>query len=103
MLAETIEQVGLLAEKDGTNQILDRSFQILPGCGPYLRDLIEAMWMEDRIRTAGPISTRITLEEHIKGWQKQKERTAAVSSGPSFSNHKTATDNPDMAEIDHLL
>ena len=103
MNPDILEQVGLLAEKEGADQILNGLFQIPVGCNPYLRDLIEAMRMEERVRAAGPISTRTSLEEHIKGWRKQKEHTAAVSVGLSFSDHKAATDDPEMAEIDRLL
>jgi hypothetical protein len=71
MSAEIIEQVGLLADKDGADQILSGSFPIPSGCDPYLRDLIGAMRMEDQVRVTGPIPTRISMEEHIKGWQKQ--------------------------------
>jgi hypothetical protein len=58
--------------------------------------------MDQRVAKAGPIPSTISLEEYNKGWKKQKEHTAAVSAGLSFSEHKAAIDNPDMAEINQL-
>jgi hypothetical protein len=57
MTDKIIDQAGLLAEKEGADQILYGFFQIPAGCDPYLRDLIKATRMEEQVRAAGPIST----------------------------------------------
>jgi hypothetical protein len=61
------------------------------------------MRMSKACSDAGPISSTISIEEHKQGWRKQKEKTASVKSGLSFSDHKAAVYDDDMAEIDRLL
>jgi hypothetical protein len=64
---------------------------------------MEEMRMDDRTRAAGPIPATISKEEHQSGWKKQKEQTASVSSGLAFSDHKAASYDDEMSEIDRLL
>jgi hypothetical protein len=59
--------------------------------------------MDKKAINAGPIPTSISTEEHVTGWRKQKEQTAVVSSGLTFSDHKAAAEDPEIAEIDRLL
>jgi hypothetical protein len=103
MKQNILDMIGLYAEKEGAEQILSGTFIPPQDCDPYLRDLIDEMRMEDRVRAAGPIPTTISLQEHQQGWKKQKERTASVRSGLSFSDHKAASEDDDMSEIDRLL
>jgi hypothetical protein len=103
MKPNIIASIGIYVEKQGAEQILDGTFNPPQDCDPYLRDLIEEMQMEDRVRAAGFILTNISLAEHQQRWKKQKEHTALVRSGLSFSNHKAACQDDNMAEIGQLL
>jgi hypothetical protein len=103
MQDDILELVGLLAEKEGADQILNGTFEPPIDCDPYLKELMEEMRMDDRTRAAGPIPATISKEEHQSGWKKQKERTASVSSGLAFSDHKAASYDDEMSEIDRLL
>ena len=73
-----LEDVGLYAELEGAEQILNGTFVPPEDCDPYLKDFIEELQMEDWVRASGLIPTTISEEEHKRGWKKQKERTAAV-------------------------
>jgi hypothetical protein len=59
--------------------------------------------MSNACSAAGPIVSTISLDEHKQGWKKQKEKTALVNSGLSFSDHKAAIYDDNMAEIDRLM
>jgi hypothetical protein len=58
--------------------------------------------MPDIVRKAGTISTDIYLQDHIRGWRRQKERTGSVRTAVGFSDHIAATYHNGMAEIDRL-
>jgi hypothetical protein len=103
MTADIFSEVGILAEKEGADQILAGTFVAPPGCNPYLKELIKEMRMEEKTRKAGPIPAMISLEEHQRGWKKQKKKTASVSSGLAFSDHKAACYDGEMSKIDRLM
>ena len=103
MQPNLIDRIGLYAEKDGAEQILAGTFEFPEDGDPYRKEMVEEMRMEDRVREAGPLPTGISRTEHNNGWKKQKERTASVTAGLSFSDHKAAIEDEDMAEIDRLL
>jgi hypothetical protein len=98
-----LDEVGFLAEKEGAQRIMDGTFTPPACCNPYLKELMEEMRMDNRTRAAGPIPSTISLKEHQTGWKRQKEKTASVSSGLAFSDHKAASYDDEMAEIDRLL
>ena len=91
------------AEKEGAEQILAGTFEFPASGDPYMKDVVEEMRMEERVRAAGPISTSISREEHNLGWKKQNKRMASVRAGLSFSDHKAAIEDDEMAEIDRLF
>jgi hypothetical protein len=103
MADDIISEIGILAEKEGADQILAGTFVAPLGCDPYLKELIDEMRMEEKTRKAGPIPATLSLEEHQNGWKKQKEKTASVSSGLAFSDHKAASYDDEMSEIDRLM
>jgi hypothetical protein len=98
-----VDLVGFAAEKDAVHHILDGSFMIPRDCDPYLRKFLDAVRQPDVIQQEGPISTVITLEDHIQGWQRQKERTASVRSELGFADHIAATYHKGMAETDRMF
>ena len=103
MQPNLINRIGLYTEKQGAEQILGGTFDFLTDGDPYMQELVSEMRMEDRVRAAGPIPTAISQAEHNQGWKKQNEQTASASAGLSFSDHKAAIDDKDMAEINRLL
>ena len=97
------EDIGYLAETDAKYHILNGTYVPPPDTDQYMREFIEEMRMPNSVRKKGPISTSITPEEHRQGWKRQKERTAAESTGLSFSHHKAASECPTLAEMDRIL
>jgi hypothetical protein len=98
-----LELVGYAAEKPAAQHILDGSFEIPPTCDPHLAILLNALRMPDIVRKAGTISTDISLQDYIRDWRRQKERTGSVRTALGFSDHIAATYHNGMAEIDCLL
>jgi hypothetical protein len=103
MEGSMIEDLGYLAETDAKYHILNGTYVPPPDTDQYMREFIEEMRMPNSVRKKGPISTSIPAEEHRQGWKKQKERTAAESTGLSFSHHKAASESPTLAEMDRIL
>jgi hypothetical protein len=98
-----VDLVDFAAEKESVQHILDGSFRIPADCNPYLHKFLEAVRQPEAIRRVGPISTVITLKDHIKGWRRQKEHTASVRSELGFADHIEATHHKGMAETERMF
>jgi hypothetical protein len=59
--------------------------------------------MPEAVQRAGTIFTEISLQDHIRGWRRQKERTGSVRTAPGLSDHIVATYHKGMAKFDRLL
>jgi hypothetical protein len=95
--------IGFSAEMPAANDILAGTFDTSDIPDKAMRKVIEYLRMPDSVVKAGPIDPQISVEEHIAGWNAQKERTASVRTALSFSDHKAAAQHPGLAKIDTLL
>ena len=50
----------------------------------------------------GPISTRISTQEHIQRWKKQKERTSSYNGKLNFNDNKAGSQDEHIAQLDYL-
>ena len=103
MTLALVEDFGYLAETDAKYHVLNGTYTPPTGTDQYMSEFIEELCMPNSVRTKGPIPTSLSPKEHCQGWKRQKERTAAESSGLSFSHHKAASENPTLAEMDRIL
>ena len=95
--------VGFWGEKESASQILKGTFDTSSVQDKHLRLLMDHLRKPNSIIEAGEIPTTITLDEHIKEWRRQKEKTVSVSDTMDFWHHITATFNHHLAEMDRLL
>jgi hypothetical protein len=99
-----LELVGYAAKKPAAQDILEGSFEIPTTFDPHLGILRNALRMPEFVRQAGTtIYTDISLQDHIQGWRRQKERTGSVRTALGFLDHIAAMYHNGMAEIDRLL
>jgi hypothetical protein len=104
MEASLIADLGYFTETEAKYQILEGTYAPPTGTDQdMMPEFIEELRMPELIRAKGPISTSITPEEYHQGWNPQKERTAAKSTGLSFSHHKAASESPTMAKMDRIF
>ena len=61
------------------------------------------MKMPDIIRHMEPSNGKVTTEEHIQSWTKQKEFISAKPTGPTFSEYKIGSEATSVAEVDALI
>ena len=94
MHQDILDWVGTCAENDAAEGILNGTED------PYLRLLLENMRRPNIVLDHGILSTEITLDEHRRGWRKQKIRTSSERSQLVFADFKAACDNKQLATLD---
>ena len=99
----TVPTIGFNCEKEGAGQILNGTFLPPEGTDYYMRLLIDYLRRPQSGALAGDIEPKITVEEHIQGWSKMKENTAALETDLQFSDCKAAIQDEYMAEVDTLM
>ena len=97
------QDLGLYGETVEAQQILFGSYAYPSGIDPYARELLEAMRMPTIVRQEGPVHTDIHIDEHTKGWRKQKESTSSEPSGLTFSHFKAALEDEALTKVDLLI
>ena len=100
MNQDILDWVGTCAEKDAAEGILNDTEDLTHIEDPYLRLILENMRIPNIVLAHGILSTEITLEEHRKGWRKQKTRTSSEQSQLVFADFKAACDNKQLATLD---
>jgi hypothetical protein len=98
-----IAGLGYLAKTNDKYRFLEGAYVPPTGTNQYMCEFLEVPWMPHWIRNKVLISTSITPEEHCQGWKQQKERTAAKSTGPSFSHKAASSESLSMAEMDRIF
>ena len=88
-----LEWVGTCAENEEAEDILNGTADLSHIDDPYLKLLLENMRRPKSVKEHGLISTNITLEEHRKGWRKQKTKTSSERSQLIFADFKVACEN----------
>ena len=103
MQPDVIEHFGYAAEKEGANRVLFGTFDVNVISNKYLRKLLKYLCLPRKLIESGLLSDVLTLDEHIKGWRKQKKKTASVSSQLTFSDNIAATYHEGLAKVDLLI
>jgi hypothetical protein len=92
--------LGILQEKEASNQILAGTFHVPPNVDQYTREFILALEKPASIRQAPPLDMSVTLHDHIWAWQRQSERTASKPHGLSFSHYKSVLQDKHLTRMD---
>ena len=50
-----------------------------------------------------PMTGKISTEEHIESWNKQKEFISSEPTGPNFSEYKIGAESAIIAEVDAAM
>ena len=104
MQSPMVDILGHLADTPAAQQILDGSFIVPPEIDLYTRKMIRELRMPHSIQHSQPISSSISVDEHISSWRKQKESTASDSiSGISFSHYIAGTHNQSLTAFDATI
>ena len=100
MQQDILNWMGTCAEKEAAEDILKGTSDLSHISDPYLKLVLENMRRPDSVTKHGLIPTVITLEEHRKGWRKQKTRTSSERSQLIFADFKAACENKQLSIID---
>ena len=103
MQQEITRLVGFFAEKDFASDILEGTADLSIIQDRYLKLVLEFMRQPKIIQDCGLLSGTISIEEHIKGWKKQKRKTSSERSSLEFNDMKAAALGVKMATIDRNL
>jgi len=78
------DAVGPLGISKGAQEILAGTFVIPEGTDPYAAKLIKHSKAPARVLQSAPLSVHISTDDHVKGWQRAKERTPSGPEGLHF-------------------
>ena len=96
-----LQQVGLLAEKQGAAQILRGTFDCKEQ-DVHTTNFISKLKQPDHVFT-DPLLGTFGLQDHIRGWKKAKAKTISESHGLSFSHHIAALQEESLCSFDFKL
>ena len=94
-----LEDIGLLADTEKANQILDGTYHCADDVDEYTKKLIAQMKKPNAIEL-NHITGKTSTQNHIAGWKKMKSTTSSSLFGPSFTELIGACEDPRVAEVD---
>jgi hypothetical protein len=103
MTKPLVSELGYLADTDAAERILQDDYRIPDELDPYAALLIRELRMPDSIHQQPFVTSHVTTEDHIQGWQKQKESVSANPDGLSFSHYKAGITEDLIAQFDTTL
>jgi hypothetical protein len=95
--------LGQYEETDEAEAILSGTFDIPAEVDIYAKEFLAELRVPAIVRSQGPVTSDLSLQEHVLGWKRQKEATAAEPSGLAFSHYKASAQDPMLAEIDRFM
>ena len=99
-------KVGQYGEGQGAAEILEGNFQIPEGTDPWAAKMIPHLQRPEAVTNADPHSLPsqyITVDEHVSGWEKQRENTASGKSVLGFQHFKANAKDSKLALLDTLM
>ena len=103
MQSEVTNLVGFNAEKEFASEILKGTADLAVINNRYMKLVLEFMRQPKIIKDQGILTGDISIEEHIKGWKRQKRKTSSERSALEFNDMKAAALGTKMATIDRDL
>ena len=103
MQEEVTNLVGFNAETQFASDILSGTANLSVIKDNYLRLVLEFIRCPRIIQEQGQLTGDISVEEHIKGWKKQKRKTSSERSTLEFNDMKAAALGTKLAMIDRNL
>ncbi len=100
MTEPLVTDLGYLADTDAAKHILDGTYDIPADLDPYAALLIRELRMPESIRNAPFVTSRVTTDDHIQGWKKQKETVSVDPDGLTFSHYKAGVTEDLIAQFD---
>jgi hypothetical protein len=82
---------------------LNGTFDIPAEVDIYAKEFLAELRVPEIVRSQGPVTSDLSLQEHVLGWKQQKEATAAEPAGLAFSDYKASAQDPMFAEIDRYM
>jgi hypothetical protein len=98
-----VSQIGFLAEKEASIQILQGTCNVPPTVDKYTQEFIAALEMPAIIRQSGSLNMTITPDEHIQAWKRQPDRIASEPHGLSFAHYKSVLKDKYLVHMDMRL
>jgi hypothetical protein len=102
MKTPLVEDLGYLAETEMAEQVLEGTYEPAPDVDQYAKELLHELRRPECVRKQSPTNITATVDEHVLGWKRTKEKSAE-SSGPSMAEVKAASQDSILAEIDTFM
>jgi hypothetical protein len=100
---QLLAEIGILADGPAVPQILLGTYVPPPGTDPYTTLLLQELQMPEAVQTNPMPPTRISTENHQKGWRRQRVTKAAEPTAVPFSLHMAASYDELLADMDATL
>jgi hypothetical protein len=103
MTEPLLSELGLFADTEQAQQILDGTYECPLGTDKYAALLIQELRMPANVIDNPVPITEITPESNRIGWNKQKETVSSDPYGLSFSHYKAAVQDDELNKFDSFL
>ena len=88
---------------EAAQEVLDGTWLPPEGTDIYTRLLLQEMKMPDVLRNATPMVSSISVDNHIQGWERQKEQVSSAPKGLHFGHYKAGISDEDIAAFDATM
>ena len=95
--------LGLLADTEIAQDILNGTWEPPDEVDVYTKLLLKEMKVPDALREAPPMDYQVSVGDHTRGWNKQKERISSAPSGLHFGHYKAGVEDEDIASFDATI
>jgi hypothetical protein len=103
MTEPLLSDLGMLADTEQAQKILEGTYECPPGTDKYAALLINELRMPDNV-VGNPVpTTEITPDLNRDGWNKQRETVSSDPYGLSFSHYKAAAQDDALNRFDAQL
>ena len=98
-----LEVVGIIPDAETTTQILQGTIVLPSDTDVHAAKLLRAMKLPPNFTETSFIDPKISTDQHMKQWRKQKETTASEPKGPSYAQYIAGTYNKEVRTIDTIM
>ena len=98
-----LNQVGILCDGPAVDPILAGTWEPPNHLQDYTKMVLQFLPTPDKVKHNPMPPINLTKDDHIRGWQKVKERTSSDPRDLDFSHYISASYDEVLAEMDHVL
>ena len=100
MASPLLQDLGLTAEEETTKEMHEGTHIPSMECDMHAAQLLQHLEIPKATLESDPAVDFVDVEDHVRGWKKQKEHTGSDPDGLSFSHYIAACEDEEIAQFD---